>query len=181
MRGLRLPNSSLRLSIPDDAGGTRETLKHMRQLVQQSKLNHANRDLANSIIGSVPAKDWTGELCALFEWVRANIRYTLDPNDQETIQDAQTTVRLGYGDCDDFAILLSTLCECIGHPSAFVALGFGDTCDYSHVLVIASGAGETDWVWMDPTEGHPFGWFPPGATCEIVCPITETAQYLLEG
>src|SRR5882672_2358268 len=135
MRGQLIP-SSLRLNIPEGARGTRETLKHMRQLVQQGKANLENRDLANRITAGVPAKDWAGELCALFEWVRGNIRYALDPNDLETIQGPATTLALGYGDCDDLAVLLATLCECAGHPCCFVALGFQQPGDFSHVVVI---------------------------------------------
>lgn len=180
MRGQIIP-SSLRLNVPDGARGTRETLKHMRQLVQDGKFNLATRDLANRITAGVPAKDWQGELCALFEWVRAHIRYALDTNDIETIQGAATTLDLGYGDCDDMCVLLATLCECTGHPCCFVALGFSAPGEFNHVVVIASGAGEQPWVGMDPTERRRFGWFPPGAVCEIVCPITMSAENLLRG
>lgn len=172
--------SSLRLNIPDGRAGTRETLKHMRQLVQQGKSDPANRYLANSIITHVPAKDWRRELGAIFEWVRGNVRYSLDPNDCETIQGAAQTAALGYGDCDDFCILLATLCECAGHPCCFVALGFDSPGEFSHVVVIASGAAETGWICMDATEAHPLGWFPSGAVCEMVCPVSRTAQDVLE-
>lgn len=180
MPGRKAP-SSLSLYIPDGPNGTRETLKHMRQLVQQGKLNPDNRYLANDITAAVPAKDWNGELCALFNWVRANVRYALDPNEVETIQSAATTIKLGYGDCDDISVLLATLCECAGHPCCFVALGFGAPGDFSHVVVIASGAGELPFVGMDATEGQPFGWFPPGATCELICPITPIGEDLARG
>jgi transglutaminase-like putative cysteine protease len=178
MRGLQIP-SSLRLNIPDGAAGTRETLKHMRQLAQQGRADLSSRDLANAITASVRGKNWRGEIAAIFNWVRGNIRYALDPNELETIQGAATTVALGYGDCDDFAILLATLCECAGHPSCFVALGFAAPGDFSHVVAVASGAGETPWVWMDATEAHPLGWYPPGATCAMICPVSKTAEETL--
>lgn len=180
MRGRPLP-SSLRLNIPDGIAGTRETLKHMRQLVWQGKTNLANRDLANRITAQVPAKDWYAEIGAIFNFVRGNIRYALDPNDCETIQGAATTLSLGYGDCDDFAVLLATLCECAGHPCCFTALGFGPAVEYTHVITLASGAGETPWIAMDATEAQPCGWFPPGATCAISCPITAAADSLIRG
>jgi transglutaminase-like putative cysteine protease len=180
MRPSLIP-SSLRLNIPDGAPGTRETLKHMRQLVAQGKTNLANRDLVNQITADVPGKNWICELSTILEWVRANIRYALDPNEVETIQGAAATLALGYGDCDDFCVLLATLCELAGHPCCFVALGFGAPGDFSHVVVIASGAGETPWYCMDATESRPLGWFPPGATCELICPISQTADGLIRG
>jgi transglutaminase-like putative cysteine protease len=151
----------------------------MRRLVQMGKTNLANRALANRITARVPSKDFAGELAAIFEWVRGNIRYALDTNDIETIQSPAVTLALGYGDCDDFAVLLATLCECAGHACAFMALGFYHPGEFNHVLVIASGAGEAPWVSMDPTEAHPFGWFPPGAICEMLCPVSATAENLL--
>lgn len=180
MRGRKIP-SSLRLSVPEGAAGTRETLKHMRQLVQLGKFNLANRDLANSITAGIPQKDWLGELEALFNWVRKNIRYTLDTNDIEQIQSPAVTMALGYGDCDDFAVLLATLCECAGHPCCFAALGFLQPGEFSHVVVLASGAGESPWVCMDATESRPFGWRPPGQTCALFCPITPLAEDLIRG
>lgn len=174
------PPSSLRLSIPDGAAGTRETLKHMRQLVQNGKHDQRIRDLANRIVSNVPAKDWAGELAAVFEFVRSNVRYSLDPNDIETIQGAAGTLALGYGDCDDFSVLVATLAECLGHPCCLVAMGFQQPNTFEHVMTFASGAGETDWYGMDATEPQPFGWFPPGAICEIVAPISETAAITLD-
>lgn len=171
--------SSLRLSIPEGAAGTRETLKHMRRLVQNGKHDQRLRDLANGIVAKVPAKDWAGELAALFNFVRGNVRYSLDPNDIETIQGAAGTLALGYGDCDDFSVLLATLAECLGHPCCLVAMGFHQPNCYEHVMTFASGAGETVWYGMDATEPHPFGWFPSGAVCEMVAPISETAEHAL--
>jgi transglutaminase-like putative cysteine protease len=181
MRGQLLPHSHLRLDVPKDAAGTRETLKHMRQLVQQDKFDLRNRDLANRITAQVPAKHWLAELGALLDFVRCRVRYALDTNDIETIQDSETTLRLGYGDCDDMAVLLSTLCECAGHPTAFAALGFQCRGEYSHVVVIASPAGEGNWEMLDPTEPQPVGWVPPGIRCAMLCPISETAENLLRG
>lgn len=175
MRGQIVPHS-LKFDIPEGAAGTRETLKHMRQLVQQGKGDLSNRDLANRICAYVPAKDWLGELEAIFQFVRGRIRYALDPSDIETTQCAVTTLRLGYGDCDDFAVLLATLCESMGHPCCLVALGFQEPGSYEHVLTIASGAGELPWVAMDATETQPFGWFPKDAICEMIAPITGASE-----
>lgn len=164
------------IEIPSGALGTRETLKQMRGLVQKGKHDQRIRDLANGIVSHVPGKDWRGELAALLDYVRANVRYSLDPNDIETIQGAAGTLALGYGDCDDSSVLLATLAECIGHPCCLVAFGFEAPGNFEHVMTFASGAGETPWLGMDATEPHGLGWFPPGAICEMVTPVSETAE-----
>ena len=71
----------------------------MRNMVRTAKRNPANRDLAAQIVAFVPPKDYWGEGEAILNWIRANVRYTLDVNDVEVIQTPQVTLKLGYGDC----------------------------------------------------------------------------------
>jgi transglutaminase-like putative cysteine protease len=181
MRGFPIVPQGLQVEIPDGAEGTRETLKQMRDLVQRAKSDLYLRDLAARIVSDCTAKDWDGELEALFAFVQSRIRYTLDVHEMEVLQAPAQTLALGYGDCDDMAILLATLCELAGHATAFCAVGFDGAGDYSHVLIIASGAGESDWLALDPTEAEAPGWFPPGVTDVLLCPITAAAQRAIEG
>lgn len=180
MRGLLNPQS-LAFEIPAGPIATRETLKHMRQLTQAGKMNFRLRDLANNITAGATPKNWEEEIGVIFDFVRIRIRYALDPNDLELIQGPAQTLRLGYGDCDDMSILLATLLESVGHLCAFMAIGFQEVGEYSHVIVICSGAGETEWIALDPTEPHPAGWFPPDATCIMLAPITQPAADMLQG
>jgi len=118
------------------------------------------RELAVHIVHAQPGKNWFGEIRAIFEFVRANVRYTLDTHDIEVLQDPLVTVQLGAGDCDDMAILLASLLECVGHPCRFVALSFDGPENYSHVLVQTRAAGEGQWLSLDATEDQPAGWHP---------------------
>jgi hypothetical protein len=158
-------------SIPDGAAGTRETLKAMRDEVCRQKRSTWIRHVAQRIVRRVPAKDWLGEIEAVFRFVQHNVRYSLDVNGIEVVQSAPVTLRLGYGDCDDFCVALATLLECLGHVCYFCALGFDECVGYSHVVVLCSGAGETELVPLDATEERPAGWFPPGVTCAMVAAI----------
>jgi transglutaminase-like putative cysteine protease len=171
MRPLMVP-PNLSLPIPYGAPGTREVLKHMRQLVQQGKTDLFIRDSTNRLLLSIPAKDWLAEITTLFDYVQSSIRYTLDTNNIEVIQSAKVTFSLGYGDCDDMCIALATILEIAGHSCAFLALGFDQVEDYTHVIVLVNGAGETGWISLDPTESHEPGWFPPGVKYEMLCPIS---------
>jgi hypothetical protein len=158
-------------TIPEGGAGTRETLKHMRELARVGKSDPVLRHLAQSIVANVPGKDWLGELTALFRFVQGRVRYSLDVNAVETLQPARLTLTLGYGDCDDMAIALAALAESLGHVCYLCAVGFDEPGAYSHVLVLASGAGETGLVSLDATETRPIGWFPPGVTCAMLAPI----------
>lgn len=159
------------VSTPDGASGTRETLKHMRQLVQDGKRDPYNRDLANLLTSDVAEKNWLAEISAVFFFVRDGIRYALDTNGVEVLQSARVTATLGYGDCDDKCVALATWLESVGHVCRFVALGFGPVGEFSHVIVEVSAAGESEFFPLDATEPVPPGWFPPGATCAMIAEI----------
>lgn len=164
---------SLQLWLPEEpALATRETLKHMRKFVWEGMRLPAVRDQANLILEGVPGKAWRWQMHQLFNWVRDNITYRLDPNGLETVQRADITLELGYGDCDDFCVLLSTLLECCGYWTAFRALGFDQPGEFSHVIVVAQMPGETPLIALDATEPQPMGWSPPGWTCEMFAPMS---------
>lgn len=177
MLNLTTPAPFLNLPLADNATGIRETLKHMRTLVDMGKNDPGLRHFANGLVARVPAKDWLGQMRVVFNWVRKNIRYTLDTNDTEVIQRADVTLRVRYGDCDDFCILIATLLEHLGYSTAFCALGFEQVGLYSHVIVLAEIPGETPLVSLDATEASPMGWFPPGATCAMLCPISWGSRF----
>ena len=151
----------------------------MRTLAQQGIDNLALRDFSNQLVIDLPGKAWEAQMSAVFDWVRNNIRYTLDTNGTEVIQRADVTLQLGYGDCDDFCILLATLLEHLGYPCAFCALGFGAPGEFSHVIVLAELPGEIEPTALDATEPEPMGWEPPDITCKMICPISQESSYAL--
>ena len=165
------PPSQL-LSIRPGSGGVTDTLKLMAQIARQYKVDPLIRQTAARIISVSPEKDDLAEAGTLQDWVRANIRYTGDVLDVETLQTPDYTLQEGYGDCDDQAILLATLLMAVGIPAAYVAIGV-DGEPYSHVMAFAQLRGYTPpWVSLettlttDPATGAPIGpgWWPANAT-----------------
>lgn len=114
------------------------------------------------IANGVPAKDFYSEAETIFAWIQANIRYTQDVNDVETLSPAQWVLSNGYGDCDDFSVLMASMLESVGHKCRFLALSFEGSEDFSHV-VIQTKIGNR-WITADATESEAFGWEPPGVT-----------------
>lgn len=135
----------------------------MRKIVRAAKVDPSARIFAHNITQHVEGKNWVGEIRAVFNWVRRNVRYRLDTNDIEVLQSPRVTVSLRAGDCDDQCILVATLLECLGHPCEFMAIGFDPNLEnYSHVVTVARGAGETAPIVLDTTEAEPMGWVPDG-------------------
>jgi transglutaminase-like putative cysteine protease len=169
---MRLPRTSY-FPIAEGPDGTRRTLELMAAKVRQAKLNPMLRMFAAALIQDCPAKAWVTEIRTIFNYVRDQIRYTLDTHDIEVLHGPAFVLRHRYGDCDDKCMLVATLLECVGHPCQFVAVGFAEQGGFSHVMVETSGAGETAPICLDTTEGEPMGWYPPGVTCRMVQSIVD--------
>jgi hypothetical protein len=69
----------------------------------------------------IKPRDYTGQARALLRFVQNRIYYANEPG--ERLQDPAYTLRVGYGDCDDMALLLAALCESIRLPWRFVISG----------------------------------------------------------
>lgn len=115
----------------------------------------------------------------IFEFVRDEIRYVYDPMGLEEIQSPETTLKLRAGDCEDQAIILSSLLSAIGFESALI---FADTDNdgvpdhvYSAVYIpnapdyakpferkkLHDGKNLHDWIPLDPaSQDSDFGVIP---------------------
>jgi hypothetical protein len=95
------------------------------------------RALAIDILrdAGVPDKDYYGELVAIHNWVRDNIRYTRDPIGQETLSyPEETAFNSRAGDCDDESILEMALLGSVGIESYPVVVGMFPG-HFSHVYI----------------------------------------------
>ena len=70
---------------------------------------------------SVPPRSYKKQAQALLKWVQTNIYYINEPS--ERLQDPAYTLKVGYGDCDDMAILLASLFEACRLEWRFVLSG----------------------------------------------------------
>jgi len=149
----------IEFEIPDGRQGTNETLKLMTQLVKEGKKAPGIRDQALFLIRGLHQKDFPGEINALFEFVRDEIRYVMDINNVETVHMPEIVLAKRAGDCDDKSLLLASLLESIGHPTRFKAIAM-QLEDFCHVYVQTKLGAK--WISLDPTEDYPMGWEPSG-------------------
>ena len=71
--------------------------------------------------GRVKPRDYKAQARALLSWVQKNIYYVNEPN--ERLQDPMYTLGVGYGDCDDMALLLGAMCESVKLEYRYVLAG----------------------------------------------------------
>lgn len=89
---------------------------------------HAGRDpriatLAVKIMREAGAepRQYKSQAAVILKWVQRNIYYVNEPG--ERLQDPLYTLRVGYGDCDDMALVLASLYESLRMPWKFVLSG----------------------------------------------------------
>ncbi len=112
---------------------------------------------------------------AIFLFVRDRVNYTTDIDQFRYDEFAQNADELamaieqdgvGYGDCEDSAVLLAVIYKGAGYRSAIVA-GSGHTAalvhlpDYKKATAVFELKGEPGWVWAEATgRKNPLGWVP---------------------
>lgn len=154
----------VKLSLnPKGFQGTEKTVERMKELIRRGARDFYVRQKAIDILmaNKVRPKDYLGEIRALFEWVRQNIRYTKDPHQVETLHAARRMLELRAGDCDDISILLGAMLEAIGHPVRLVLMGPNPLRPrlFTHVYLQVQQKGR--WISLDATMPYPLGWNPP--------------------
>jgi len=148
--------------IPSGYRGTLKTLEHIIRLIKKGAKDFHVRQTTIDILlqRGVKAKDYMGEIKALFEWVQQNVRYTKDTFRVEVLHSARRMLELRSGDCDDMSILLGAMLESIGHPVRLVLSGpdlFRQDL-FTHIYLEVFYKGR--WIPLDATMPHPMGWAP---------------------
>jgi transglutaminase-like putative cysteine protease len=160
------------LRVPRGTKGTLRTAKIIAKLVQDGAKDFYVRQKAIEIFRTydVKAKNRMGEVCALFDFVKRNIRYTRDIFRVELLHSARRMLELRAGDCDDMTILLGAMLLSTGHPVRLVLAGFRPNRPhaYSHIYPEVNVLGR--WIAIDATMDKPIGWAPP-ALWKRICEI----------
>lgn len=149
--------------IPKGYAGTRSTVGLIAGLVREGAKDFYVRQTAIAILRrhGVRPKDYLGEINALFEWVKRNVRYTRDIHRVELLHTARRMIELRAGDCDDMTILLCAMLKSIGHPVRLALVGFNPRKKslFTHIYLEVYYKGS--WIPLDPTVNRPMGWAPP--------------------
>ncbi len=127
--------------------------------------------LGEQIAGKYPDPLQRAE--AVFHFVRDRVNYTPDTDQfpyEEFAQNADELAMaidqngVGYGDCEDSAVLLAVMYKGAGYRSAIV-LGPGHTAalvylpEYNKATAVFELGGEPGWVWAEATgKNNSLGW-----------------------
>ncbi len=130
-------------------------------------------DVEVRTIAAASAKKYPGQyniyqICSLFDDTKKNVQYINDPRGKDLWSTPSDTLKVGAGDCDDYAILLASLVESIGGTSriyltdthAFAAVYIGNNTEeittaigeyYGPVPIYYTTDEYGSWLMLDPT------------------------------
>ncbi len=156
-------------TIRDGDDGTLDTVNRLIPLIREGSNHPGIREASERAIrmAGVPPKDYAGELRAIYNYVKSNVRYTLDNRGKERIQHpAYTLFVSGMGDCDDMNALVPAMAGSVGHGGALrtIKADRDRPDEYSHVFALLGyrDARGIHWIPADVTQqGTDFGWQPP--------------------
>jgi len=156
--------------IPKGYAGTLATVGYIIELIKRGAKDFCVRQAAICIfrLYGVRPKDFFGEIAALFDWVKNNIRYTRDIFRVELLHSARRILELRAGDCDDMTILLAAMLESTGHPVRVVIIGRHPNRKklFSHIYL--ETLYKNVWIALDPTMNKPVGWAPPAPNKKVI-------------
>jgi len=123
------------------------------------------RDIAGQVLRKRPPRKWEQSAKDLFQWTRTNVRYTLDPQNVELFQSAERSLQVGIGDCDDQAIMLGSLLQCVGIPVRLRVIGLKNEKQFQHIYVLAGVPPHNPkkWIPLDASRAEKAGWELPAS------------------
>ena len=138
------------------------------------------RGRAAEVARSYPGAYNIYQVCALFDMVKEKVEYVSDPRGNDIWEPASVTLKIGAGDCEDQAILLSSMLEAVGgttrvyltnsHAFAAVYIGNGTNATDASIKGVRAYYGNVDvnyltdeygsWLMLDPTSSLYAGGLP---------------------
>lgn len=111
--------------LPPGNAGIERTVARITEQIHRGIESSYIRNLAVEIVktAGVPPHDLEGEVAAVFNWVRKNVRYTKDPTRVELLPSAENVAQVGVEDCDGFTILIASLLGALGRETRLRVVG----------------------------------------------------------
>jgi transglutaminase-like putative cysteine protease len=133
----------------------RDTLQLMAAMVRKRRDDRQVRDLALRLTADCARGDTKCRMARVLRYAKGAMRYELDPRGGELIHDPVDTIErvaahgLASGDCDDGAVLVSSMLESLGVATRLTAVSTRKDRKLHHVAVEAKDPSGF-WVYLDP-------------------------------
>lgn len=164
-----LPKSPMK-ATKKEVYSLEERIKYIKELIAEGREDPDVREFVVKIVSQkcgnswcTPEKDNDAEIIAVFDAVRAKIRYVRDPISADTYAAAKHSLRLGGSDCDDFSVVLGSALGAIGYPTKLRVIWSKGSDDWNHIYLLVGLPPEhpDKWVPLDASMDRPAGWEVP--------------------
>jgi Transglutaminase-like superfamily len=159
----RAPMHSQTMPIPLGDAGTSATIQQMRRLIDEGSKDPVVYELATQIVRHVRPFDYAAEGAAIFNWMRANIRYTRHVRGTQTLHAARETVRLGVGDCPMYTVLALALAAAVGIRGRIVTIAADSEAPEEFTHVYPEILAGNRWIALDAARRDPAFAKTPGS------------------
>lgn len=130
-------------NIGDGDYATEETVRRMREIIREAMVAPMVRGVAERLVGRCRERSHECEIKQIFNFVKMRMRFTLDPYRREFFKAPELHLEqisrggLGYGDCDDFSVVLGALLMSVGYPVRIVVIqsAWNVRGGFNHVFV----------------------------------------------
>lgn len=114
--------------------------------------------------------DSEGELAAIHEYVKWNVRYMEDPLHYDTFDSADKSIELAFGDCDDIAIVSGAMFLHAGFPVRIKVIKTRGNSDFHHVYILVGTpkAAPNKWTPSDAAYYDHAGEEAPGIEAQKI-------------
>lgn len=141
MTGLLKPNSNMQM-LTVESEDIDDRVSWIIEEIHEGKRDPRVRQIGSDILSkkkgdawAIPERDWLGEVTAVFNYIRSNVRFTRDPHEVELFQKARRTLELKIADCDDLVILSGSILQSVGYPILIRVIAVGSRI-FSHVYIL---------------------------------------------
>lgn len=138
--------------------GIIETMYKMRELILKTDTNRIVKTKAKEIIANISPTDELGQIRAIFNWVRNNVKYVRDYQGIEEltspdiiINDINNKRNTYSSDCDDMAMLLCALLRSVGFRTRIEVIALKNDKAYDHARCAVFSQTLNRWLPLEAT------------------------------
>lgn len=151
-------------SWPRGNKGAIKSLEKVAEFISRDRLDPRTKEWTiNQLKAAGNPKTDIGKAKVIYDIIKKDKIYVLDPLDSEAMQSALCTldscggITLNGGDCDDLTISFLSPLASVGIPVAVVGHSYDKSGDIGHVLGAFWDNKSNSWILVDTTIDLPFG------------------------
>lgn len=108
---------------------------------------------AKELVSELEYTDYQTQCRLIWDYFITNVRYRLDPGDNQFLKTPARLLADGHGDCKSYSLFFASCLHCLHIPFVFRFVSFSNSKKsvYSHVYVVAM-PGTTEQIIFDAVE-----------------------------